>query len=154
MKQFKGPRRQGGWVQMALAGVGAISSIAGGISGRSAAKDAGRATARTIMETYSETQRRKDIRDQQKLGMTRASIAASGIQRSGTSAEYLSQMQDEIKNENAWLERAARMNARAARKGGQAQGDVAMYSGLTQGIQYAGQAAVAGYEWYTNRGEA
>lgn len=154
MKTFKGPRRQGGWIVAAAAGANAIASIAGGLSGSSKAKAAGRASARTIMETYQETARRKSLRDQQRLGLTRASVYASNVQMTGTSAEYLSQMQDEMRKENAWMERAARLNARAARKGGQAAADVALYSGITQGISYGAQAAVAGYEWYTdpNRG--
>lgn len=148
MRQLKSLRRQGGWVQLAIAGAGAAHSVLSGSSAKDDIEEAGEAAAFFTMADYRETQRRKDITDAAKIGLTTAAIGASNIQATGSSAVYRQDMLDEIERENAWLKKSAELQAYAQKKGANVQGQATFNSALATGIQYTGQAIAAGFEWY------
>lgn len=147
MRQMKSLRKQGGWVQVAIAGAGAVQSLATGMAAKDDAEDAGKAAAYFTMEDYKETQRRKDKTDAVTLGLTDASIGASNIQVSGSTADYRQDMVDEMAREDAWLKKSAELRAYAQMKGAEVQGQAIQNSAVGGAIRYTGQAVAAGYDW-------
>lgn len=150
MKGFKSsPRKQGGWIQVAAFAASAGFNAITGRRARSKARKAGKLQGALIWQTFLENRRRKTLQDEQRIGAANLAVAASNIQRTGTSALYITEMQAEIDRENAWLEKEARMAVLAARKGAQATGKQAMTQAYAGAVRDLGSAAVAGYEWAT-----
>ena len=74
------------------------------------------------------------------LGVITASVAASNIQMSGSSARYKAGYQQAIRREISWDQVKANMDARMAEKAGQAAGSAAMYQGIGSAVSYGAQA--------------
>lgn len=129
------------WIAVGVAAVGAVTSIAGGLSGKAAAEEAGEATAENILRTQRENLRRRRLDLAQKMGTIRASVAASNIQYGGSSQRYANVFEGEYRAEMNWENFKARMDARTAEKGGQLAGQQAMFAGVGQAIGFAGSAA-------------
>jgi len=126
-----------------IAAVGAVTSIAGGIAGDKAAKEAGAMQADIIRKTEAENQRRRELDLQQKLGGITAAVGASNLRMSGSSQRYKSGFESQYRSEMAWDKQKSRIEARMAEKTGQLAGQSAMYSGLGSAIGFAGQAYAA-----------
>jgi hypothetical protein len=126
----------------AVAGIAAVgSSIYGGMQGKKAAKAAGKASAKAIMDTYKEEKRRTISTNAQTSSFTDLAIAASNLQKTGTQQLYYDDMVAEQARQLDWMKKAAKSNANAAKKGGQAAGNIAQTQGIAQGIAIAGQTA-------------
>lgn len=143
MRNFRMPSRkkEGGWVQLAIAGVGLASSLLGGRSAKSKAKKAGFAQADLIMKTNKENRRRRQFMQKQELGLASAASAASGLMQIGSTKQYQDQLAAEYKKELQWMDQAAKLAARAARRGASQAGDLYMQQGFQSAIGYAGQYA-------------
>ena len=128
------------WVAVGIAAVGAVTSIAGGISGKKAAEEAGEATAANILATEKENQRRRQLDLGQKLGGITAAVHASNLQMSGSAQRYKQGFESNYRSEMAWDKQKARMDAKTAKKGGQITGQSAMYSGIGSATSFASQA--------------
>ena len=127
------------WVSVGIAAVGAVSSIAGGMSAKDAAEKAGEMQAKMIERTRQENKRR-ELRDLGKsMGDITARVAASNVLMTGSSQRYKQDYESEFKREMAWRDEKSRMDARTALKTGQAAGDSAMYQGLGSAVGYAAQ---------------
>jgi len=137
------------WVAVGIAVVGAVTSIAGGISGKKAAEAAGEATAKNIMTTEAENQRRRKLELDSKLGTISASIYASNLQMSGSAQRYKNQFASSYRAEMSWDKQKARIDARTAEKGGQVVGQQAMYSGIQSAVGFVGQGISAGMGAYS-----
>jgi hypothetical protein len=128
------------WVAVGISAVGVGSSIFGGISGKKAAKEAGKATAANILATEEENQRRRKLDLEQKVGGIRAAVYASNLQMGGSSKKYKNVYESNYRREMAWDQQKARMDAETAKKGGQLAGDSALYSGVGSAFGFAAQA--------------
>ena len=129
-----------GWVTVGIAVVGAVTSIAGGISGSKAAKEAGKKQAAIIRAASAENQRRRRLDLNQQLGGIEATIGASNLIMSGSAEQYRSAFESNINTEMIWDKQKARMDARFAEKTGQAAAQSAMYAGAGSALQFAGTA--------------
>lgn len=127
------------WVSVGIAAVGAVSSIMGGISGKKAAKSAGKMQAKVILAIAAENARRRELDLVQQLGGITAAVAASNLQMSGSSKRYRNAFEANYRGEMAWDKQKARLDARTAKKGGQLVGQGAMYQGLSGAIGFVGQ---------------
>ena len=135
------------WVAVGVAAVGAVTSIAGGISGKKAAEAAGKRQAQIIEATSRENQRRRELDLQENLGAISAGVHSSNIQMSGSAARYKAGFETNYRSEMAWDKQKARMDARTAKKGGQLAGQQAMFAGVGSAITSVGQgfSAAPGY---------
>ena len=122
------------WVAVGISAVGAISSIAGGISGKKAAEKAGKFQAKIIEQTAAENRRRRELDLQHQLGGVTAAVAASNLQMTGSSRRYRNVFESNYRAEMAWDKQKAMLDARAAKKGGAAVGKAAMFAGVTGSI--------------------
>lgn len=129
------------WVAVGISAVGAVTSLAGGISGKKAAEKAGEMQAKVITQTAQENERRRKLDLQSKLGSIKAGIYASNLQFSGTARKYTEGFESQYRGEMAWDKQKARIEARMAEKGGGMAGQQAMYSGLGSAIGFTGSAA-------------
>ena len=136
-------KRQGGWVGLALGGISAASSLIGGSKAKKAAKKAGRAQARAIMETGAEQMRRTKESQRQALGGAQAASAASGIQNTGSTAAAQGAMRTEFIRELEWMDKATKSAAAAARSGASAAGDAYMRQGLGSALGAIGSAVAS-----------
>jgi hypothetical protein len=125
------------WVAVGIAAVGAVTSIAGGLSGRKAAEEAGEATAANILATEKENQRRRQLDLGQKLGGITAAVHSSNIQMSGSTQRYKQGFESNYRAEMAWDAQKARMDAETAKKGGQLAGQSALYAGAGAALGFA-----------------
>lgn len=143
MKSFNMPSRkkQGGWVQLAIAGVGLASSLFGGKRASEKARAAGKAQADLIIETNKENRRRREFMQMQTLGVAQAASGASNILQSGSTKLYQDQLAAEYQKELQWMDKAAKLAARAARRGASQAGDLYMQQGFQSALGYAGQYA-------------
>lgn len=128
------------WVAVGIATVGAVSSIAGGISGKKAAEKAGEYQAKMIEVTAAENERRRRLELEQKMGLITANVGASNVLMSGSSKRYSDEFESQYRAEMSWDKTKARIEARMAEKTGQAAGSAAMYSGIGSAVGFAGQA--------------
>lgn len=151
MKQFNGPSKQGGWVQIALGVAQLGTTLWGGRKGKKAAKKAGDTNAFLIWQTYKENQRRKSLADQRKLSLATAATGASNIQMSGSASKYMADMQDEIDRENKWLKKKAQLDVFAAQKGAGNTASAIQYDTAGRALQQTAQIGVAAYDWWTGR---
>lgn len=131
------------WVAVGIAAVSAVTSIAGGISGKKAAEKAGERQANIIEQTAAENRRRRELDLQNQLGGITAAIGASNIQMSGSSKKYKNVFESSYRSEMAWDKQKARLEARAARKGGASAGQAAMFTGISSAASFASQAFIA-----------
>lgn len=143
MKNFKMPSRkkEGGWVQLAIAGAGIASSLLGSSRAKAAARKAGRAQADLILKTHQENRRRRQFMQKQELGLASAASGASGLMQIGSTKQYQDQLASEYKKELQWMDQAAKLAARAAKRGASQAGDLYMQQGFQSAIGYAGQYA-------------
>lgn len=143
MKSFNMPSRkkQGGWVQLAIAGVGMAASLFGGQRASEKARAAGKAQADLIIETNKENRRRREFMQTQTLGVAQAASGASNILQSGSTKLYQDQLAAEYQKELQWMDKAAKLAARAARRGASQAGDLYMQQGFQSALGYAGQYA-------------
>ena len=135
IKSFK---RQGGWIQLAIAAAGVASSIMGGKKQAKAAKKAGKAEAAAIMETGAEQKRRTIIGQKQSMGEAEALSAASGIQDTGSTKLVKDAMATEYAKELAWMDKATTSAANAAKRGAKQAADTYMTQGLGSALGYVG----------------
>ena len=131
------------WVSVGISAVGALSSIAGGLGGKSAAEEAGEKQADIIRKTEAENQRRRELDLAQKLGGITGAVAASNLRMSGSTQRYKSGFESQYRSEMAWDKQKSRIEARMAEKAGDMAGQSAMYSGLGSAVGFAGQAYAA-----------
>lgn len=124
-------------VGVGIAVVGGITSIAGGISGKKAAEEAGKRQAAIVRATSLENQRRRKLDLAQQVGGITALVGASNLMMSGSSEQYRSAFESNINTEMRWDAQKARMDARFAEKTGQAAGQAAMFSGVSSAIGFA-----------------
>ncbi len=129
------------WVATGIAVAGGIGKIAGGFAGQDAAKEAGKDQAAAILRTEEENQRRRQLDLDQKMGLITASVGASNILMSGSSKKYARGYSNAYRQEMAWDNMLANMNAKAAIKGGRMAGEAAMWSGITGAVGSFGAAA-------------
>ena len=156
MKTFNMPsrKRQGGWVQLAIAGVGLASSLLGGASAKKKAKKAGQAQADQIMATHKENRRRREFMQGQELGLASAASGASNLMQTGSTKQYQDQLALEYKKELQWMDKAAKLAARAAKRGASQAGDLYMQQGFQSAIGYAGQyASSSEFQNWWNQGK-
>lgn len=128
-----------------IAAATAAYSVYSGMTGKKKAKKAGKAAARLIMKETQENVRRMRQQNAQTRGLTQATVGASGIQMSGSTAAYARGMDTEMERQLAWTQEAGRLQAKAAKKGAAAAGKQAM----SQGIMGAAQ---AGLSWWGGTG--
>jgi hypothetical protein len=119
-------------------GAAVVTSVGGGMMGAKAAKEAGKATSNAIMTTYKQEKRGTEAANLRNNSLTDLSIAASNIQKTGTAQVYYDEMVGEQKRQLDWMKKVANANAKAARSGGQAAGQAAIYGGIAQGAQAFG----------------
>jgi hypothetical protein len=129
------------WYAVGIAAVGAVTSIAGGISGKKAAEEAGKKQAKIIRQTGAENQRRMELNLDEQVGGIRAAIGASNLQLSGSSAKYKNVFESNLRSEMAWDKQKTRLEARMAEKTGQLAGSSAMYAGASSAVGFASIAA-------------
>jgi len=143
MKNFYMPsrKREGGWAQLAISGVGLATSLLGGMKSKSSAKKAGKAQADLILKTHQENRRRKEYAQDQSLGLAAATSGASGLMQTGSTKVYQDQLASEYQRELQWMDEAAKLAARAAKRGASQAGDMYMQQGFQSAIGYAGQYA-------------
>lgn len=141
MRNMPSRKKQGGWVQLAIAGAGIASSLIGGKKAKKAAKKAGAEQAKLIMQTSKENIRRRKFMQDQSLGLASAASGASGLMQTGSTKAYQDQLADEYKKELQWMDQAAKLAARAAKRGASQAGDLYMQQGFQSAIGYAGQYA-------------
>lgn len=131
------------WPMVAAAVVGAVSSIAGGLSAKGAAEDAGERQAESILMAEKENRRRRENELKRQLGTIDSRVYASNILMTGSAKRYRDDYKSQYRQEMAWDKAKANMDARAARKGAEAMGDAAMYQGIGSAIGYAAQGVSA-----------
>lgn len=132
---------------IAVGAAQAVMSLYQGMSGSRKAKSAGRATARLIeLETQIATRRaQRDL--SQFMKDSRRAAFASGIQMSGSTSDYIRQMEYRGYEGIQDIRRVGWAQARAARKGGQVTGSGLMTQGLA-GALGATAGALADYGAY------
>jgi len=96
-------------VSTALTGFGAYQQYEAG-------KDAEKAADKETTENI----RRADAEDRAKLAETRARIAASGVQTTGSPALYMKGMENEQRKQKGWMKKAGDYRADALRSAGTA----------------------------------
>ncbi len=124
MKQIRSLKRQGGWWQIAAAGISVASSLFGG---GKAKKQAGRLAAENIkmieLETAEEL-RRMELTQEQVMGEAHARAAASGFEvnrKFGGDTDYqnyFDELDEEYKARVAWTNKAAAQQKRVVAQGG------------------------------------
>ncbi len=119
------------WVATGISIVSGLSSLTGGSSAKKAAEKAGKRQAKIIEDTADENRRRRELDLGQQLGGITAAIGASNLQMSGSAKRYRNVFESNIRAEMAWDKQKARLEARAAIKGGASVGQSAMYGGIT-----------------------
>ena len=136
------------WVATGISIVSGLSSIAGGISGKKAAEKAGKRQAKIIEDTADENRRRRELDLGQQLGGITAAIGASNLQMSGSAKRYRNVFESNIRAEMAWDKQKARLEARAAIKGGASVGQSAMYGGIGSAATSFSSAFSTGFAAY------
>lgn len=117
-----------------LAAIGAGVSIAGGYKASKKAKKAGRYNANLIRQETAEAVRRSKAQLSETLGYTRAAIAASGVQMSGSAKAYTEAIDIEGRKQIGWIEKAGGLRAKAAKRSGTYIAGQAFSQGLQSGI--------------------
>jgi len=128
------------WVIVGV-GLGAASlasSVGMGFSQAAKAKEIGKLQSARIEKTAKANRLQAQKRLNHALGYNEAAVATSDILMSGSARRYQMGLESEAKAEMAWNDEIARMDARIARKGGQAQAQAAIGSAVGEGIRYAG----------------
>jgi len=82
------------------------------------------------------------------LGGITAAIGASNLQMSGSAQRYKNVFESNIRSEMAWDKQKARLEARAAIKGGASVGQSAMYGGIGSAATSFGSAFSTGFSAY------
>jgi hypothetical protein len=144
LKQMKGLKCQGGWVQYAVAGVSALGSILGGKSGAESAKRIGRENAALIAMETTETLRRMELTQEQLVGEANVRASGSGFTKEGSIAKYFEDLEGEYQNQVDWTKRAGAQRQKIAIAGGGAAADT-IKAGAIQGVFSAASNAVG---WY------
>lgn len=145
MKQMKGLKHQGGWVQYAAAGTLAITSIGGARSGAKKAKRLGAENVALIGLETEETLRRMEKTQAQLEGEATARVAASGFTGKGSVEKYFEELETEYKSQVDWTKRVGEQRKKVAAAGGSAAASQIKTAGITGAIG-AGAMAAGWYE--------
>ena len=113
---------------------GTISSVIGGLKSGKAAKKAGKRNARAILAEAAIEREQEAARGKQEIGLTKAAVGASGVQRTGSSQAYLDTMEGQLSKRLDWISESAKRRARIAKKGGAAQASSAKWGALSSGL--------------------
>ena len=108
------------------------------------ARDAERENARLIEAENVEQARRMESENEARESSARARAAASGVNLTGTTGEYLSEMERENTRQENWLKRSGASRADSARR----RGDAAYSSGLADAIGTAAGGFGQGFNWF------
>ena len=126
-----------------IMGAQVAMSAYGSYSASKKAKEAGKQAAKLIKAETKESLRRARNQFIETRGKAVSSIGASGVQMSGSPANYVGQMQTEFKKQQAWTRKSGQMRASAAKKGGADMASSIQQQGLLSAIN-------TGLSWYTN----
>lgn len=123
--------------------LGAISGFLGG-GGEDLAKQLARIQADAIERTGQETTRRMTRELAQGVGTIRAQIGASNIRFGGSALRYMNEFEAEGLRRLSWEKRRTKMEADAARLGGQIAASQIQSLGMSNMVASLGSAASTG----------
>lgn len=122
---------------------GAVGLLSGG--GEDDAEKLAEEQAKLIIRTSEEEQRRLNLELNQKLGLSRATIYASGLQFSGSSRKHHRFLESTFRQDMAWRKEVAARQANITRDSGDAAADAiqtagigSMFSGLSSAVSTFG----------------
>lgn len=128
------------WPLIAAAAVGAGASIFGSISGAKAQEKAAEAQAKQVYSGRMEDMRKQQIQNASVAGTAVANAYASGLQMSGSPAQYIENLRNEQSQQLAYSRFAAKKERENILEGGQS---------VALGATIIGQAAGAISSFYT-----
>tara|TARA_R110002020_G_scaffold170207_4_gene359601 strand:- start:9405 stop:9872 length:468 start_codon:yes stop_codon:yes gene_type:complete len=120
---------------VAAAGIGL--NLGMGMKANKKAKEAAKEQAQLTLQRRKEEIRLKKRQATKELGLGRAAVYASNIQMSGSSKEYLDELDTENMREIAFAKRAAQMEYDAIRKGAQGAGGPLIAQAAGDALQLA-----------------
>ena len=144
MKQMRSLKRQGGWVQYAIAGAQIATSLAGGISGSRKAGNLADANIALIEMETKETLRRMENEQKVLEGEANVRASASGFTKKGSIEKYFTDLKTEYGNQVDWTKRVSAQRKKVARAGGSAAESQIKSTAIGGALQGAGNMA----NWY------
>lgn len=120
MRSLSGMKKQGGWVNIAIAAFSLASSLYAGSKKKKAAKaeeEARGQQAADRLAEMDETLRRTAMEQDRVLGSNVASVGASGIRMSGSAARVQKATEAEFTRQAQWIKKSGESEASAIRTG-------------------------------------
>jgi hypothetical protein len=132
------------WINVGIAAVGVVTSVAGGAAGSAAANKAGKAQSKLTKIEYRERLTALYKQKQQLLGIQQTGYAAAGVDVTrGTPKALEEQLNQDLAQTNYYEAMKLKYTLKGASAASNAASSGYLSQGLSQGLSFAGQAAAA-----------